>query len=91
MRQSAPRVLTESSDLRSRRCFGKCRRNRRRSLSAGRRDVATHGEAEGCEAERETGRFEHRRLSAWTPNPEGSASHRGKPMGCSRGVSERAG
>ena len=40
-----------------------------------RRDVATHGEAEGCETERETGRFEHRRLSAWTPNPEGSVSH----------------
>ncbi len=38
-------------------------------------DVAVHSEAEGCEAERETGRFEHRGLSAWTPNPEGSASH----------------
>jgi hypothetical protein len=36
-------------------------------------DVAVHSEAEGCEAERETGRFEHRGLSAWTPNPEGSA------------------
>jgi hypothetical protein len=29
-----------------------------------RRDVATHGEAEGCEAERETGGFEQGELSA---------------------------
>jgi len=56
-----------------------------------RRAVATHGETEGCEAERETGCFEQRGLSAWMPNSKRSASHRSKPMGCRRGVLERAG
>jgi len=56
-----------------------------------RRAVATHGETEGCEAERETGCFEQRGLSAWKPNSKRSASHRSKPMCCRRGVLERAG
>ena len=40
-----------------------------------RRAVATHGATEGCEGERETGRFEQRVLSAWMPNYERSPSH----------------
>ena len=40
-----------------------------------RRAIATHGETEGCEGERETGRFEQRVLSAWMPNYERSPSH----------------
>jgi hypothetical protein len=56
-----------------------------------RRAVATHSETEGCEAERETGGFEQRGLSAWMPNSERSASHRSKLMCCRRGVLERAG
>ncbi len=56
-----------------------------------RRAVATQGETEGCESERETGGFEQRGLSAWMPNSERSASHRSKSMCCRRGVLERAG
>ena len=40
-----------------------------------RRAVATHGETEGCEGERETGRLEQRVLRAWMPNYERSPSH----------------
>ena len=39
-----------------------------------RRAVATHGDPEGCEGERETGCFEQRVLSAWMPNYERSPS-----------------
>ena len=44
-------------------------------MSDVRRAVATHGETEGCEGERETGCFEQRVLSAWMPNYERSPSH----------------